>query len=105
MAAAEAQRGAPAGPLRARLIWWADGIAIWLAASLPWSTTATLALAILWLIVALPIIEPSALRRVLTTPAGGLPVLLFVLATVGMLWAFGLPMKERFDGLSGYYEL
>ena len=38
-------------------------------------------------------------------PAGGLPVLLFVLALFGMLWAFGVPFKERFGGLSGYYKL
>jgi O-antigen ligase len=83
----------------------ADGLAMALAASLPWSTSATGILAGLWLIALIPTLDVAVLRRVLSTPAGGLPVLLWVLALVGMLWAIGVPMAERVDGLSSYHKL
>ena len=57
----------------------ADGLAVALAVSLPWSTSATGILAVLWLLVLVPTLDRAALRRVLTTPAGGLPVLLWAL--------------------------
>jgi hypothetical protein len=82
----------------------ADGLAVALAASLPWSTSATEVLAWLWLIAVIPTIDRTALRRVLWTPAGGIPVLLFVLAVVGMLWAFGVPFGERLNGLKSVYK-
>jgi O-antigen ligase len=83
----------------------ADGLAVALAASLPWSTSATGILAGLWLLVVIPTLDAAALRRVLSTPAGGLPVMLWALGLVGMLWASGLPFAERLDGLSSYHKL
>jgi hypothetical protein len=44
------------------------------------------------------------MRRELLTAAGGLPVLLWVLAAVGMLWA-DVPWAERIDGLGGFHRL
>ncbi len=83
----------------------ADGLAVALVISLPWSTSATNVLAVLWLIALIPTIDPAALRRVMSTPAGGLPLLLVALAAVGMVWAFNVPMEERIDGLKGFYKL
>src|SRR5664280_2502193 len=74
---------------RARLERAADGLAAVVAASLPWSTSATSILLVLWLIVLIPTFRWSDLRRepILTTLAGGLPVLLWLLALLGMLWS------------------
>jgi len=82
-----------------------DGLAVALAASLPWSTSATGILAVLWLIALVPTLDVAALRRVLATPAGGLPVLLWLLGLIGMLWAFDVPMTERWDGVKSYHKL
>jgi O-antigen ligase len=83
----------------------ADGIAAAVAVSLPWSTSATGILLGLWLIVVIPTLDPVAVRRVLLTPAGGLPVLLWMLGLVGMLWAVDLPLAERLGGLKGFHKL
>jgi O-antigen ligase len=90
---------------RERLLRLADLLAIALAVSLPWSTSATGILAGLWLIVVIPTFNVATLRQVISTPAGGLPVLLWSLAVVGMLWAVGVPLTERLDGLSGFHKL
>jgi hypothetical protein len=81
-----------------------DGLAVALAASLPWSTSATSILAALLLLALIPTIEVSSLHRVLFRPIGGLPVLLVTLAAIGMLWA-DVPWGERFGGLSPYLKL
>jgi hypothetical protein len=83
----------------------ADGLAVALAVSLPWSTSATGILAGLWLIAFVPTLTSAELRNVLSTPAGGLPVLLWALAVIGMLWAFEVPLAERIDGLGPYHKL
>ena len=91
---------------RAQLERAADGLAAAVAASLPWSTSATSILLVLWLIVLIPTFRWSDLRRepILTTLAGGLPVLLWLLALLGMLWSdVGFP--ERLSGLAGYHKL
>jgi O-antigen ligase len=83
----------------------ADGLAIALAISLPWSTSATSILAVLWLIAVIPLLDLTTLRREISTPAGGLPVLLWALGVIGMLWAVDVPFKERIGGLSGFHKL
>ena len=83
----------------------ADGLAIALAVSLPWSTTATGILVVLWLIALVPTLDPAALRRVLATPAGGLPVLLWALGVIGMLWAVDISMAERLNGVRSFHRL
>src|SRR5690348_8176415 len=75
--------GAPGRP-RFALI--ADALVAAVAVSLPWSTSATSILIALWLIALIPI-GPAAVWREIRTAAGGLPVLLWVLGALGMLWA------------------
>lgn len=53
-----------------------------MAASLPWSTTAAFILLAVWLVTLLPTLDVSMLRREIATAAGGLPVLLWLLAAV-----------------------
>lgn len=90
---------------RRRLMWLADVLAVALAVSLPWSTSATGILAGLWLLALVPTLDVAGVRRELATPAGGLPVLLWTLGLIGMLWAFDVPLKERLDGFSAYHKL
>jgi O-antigen ligase len=83
----------------------ADGLAAALAFSLPLSTSASGILAALWLIAVLPALDRHALRRVFATPAGYLPVLLWFFGLVGMLWAEGIPLMDRLDGLRPFHKL
>ncbi|MBX9847415.1 MAG: O-antigen ligase family protein [Xanthobacteraceae bacterium] len=91
-------------PTRDRHMLIADILATGVAVALPWSTSVTEILVWLWLIAAVPLFDPAALRRVLKTPAGGLPILFLLLGLIGMLWAFGVPMKERLDGFKSFYK-
>ena len=78
--------------------WWPIVLAAALVVSLPWSTSATGIILGLWLLALIPRSDVASLRRVVATPAGGIPVLLWLLGLAGMLWAFGVPMAERWDG-------
>jgi hypothetical protein len=91
-------------PDREQLARVADGLAVALAVSLPWSTSATGILAVLWLLALIPTLEPAALRRELATPAGALPVALWLFGVIGMLWA-DVPLTERLAGLSSFHKL
>lgn len=82
----------------------ADGLVAAVAVSLPWSTSATAILIVLWLIALVPTLDVAAVRRELLSAAGGLPVLLWVLAAVGMFWA-DVSWSERIAGLSGFHKL
>lgn len=82
----------------------ADWLAVAVAVSLPWSTTATGILIVLWLAAVLPTVSGPGLRDRLATPAGGLPVLLWALAAVGMLWA-DVSWGARFAGLGSFHRL
>lgn len=82
----------------------ADWLAVAVAVSLPWSTTATGILIALWLIAALPTLELGALRREIESLAGGLPVLLWVLAALGLLWA-DVSWSERLGGFDSFHRL
>jgi O-antigen ligase len=83
----------------------ADWMAAALAASLPWSTSATSILAVLWLIALLPTLDVALTRRVARIPAGTLPVLLVALAVCGLAWASGVSWPERFAGLAQFAKL
>ncbi len=89
---------------RRRLVRLADWLAVGIAVSLPWSTTATGILIVLWLIAVLPIVDAGMLRRELKTAAGLLPVLLWLLAAIGMLWA-DVTWAERIGGLGKFHRL
>jgi len=89
---------------RARLASLADWLAVAVAVSLPWSTSATAILIVLWLLAVLPTLDVAMLRRELASAAGGLPVLLWSLAALGMLWA-DVAWSDRFGGLGGFLRL
>ncbi len=82
----------------------ADWLAVAVAVSLPWSTSASVVLIVLWLVAVLPTLEFVDVRRELAKAAGGLPALLWLLAAVGMFWA-DVPWAERVDGLGGFHRL
>jgi O-antigen ligase len=82
----------------------ADWFALAVAVTLPWSTTATAIFIVLWLITILPAMEVGMLRRELTSAAGFLPVALWVLAAIGMLWA-DVTWTERLAGLGKFHRL
>jgi O-antigen ligase len=82
----------------------ADGFAIAAAATLPWSTSGTAITVGLWLVTALLIIDRDDLTQVLKTPAGALPVMLVVLAALGLLWA-DVSWAERWSGLTPFAKL
>jgi O-antigen ligase len=82
----------------------ADGLAVAVAASLPWSTSATGILTALWLLAMLPMLSVEALQKEIMSAPGGLPVLLAVFAAAGMAWA-DVPVGERFHGLESFLRL
>ena len=82
----------------------ADWLAVAVAVSLPWSTTAVGITIAAWLIVLLPTLDAAAVRRELGTAAGGLPVVLWSLGLIGMLWA-NVDWHDRFAGLGGFHRL
>jgi O-antigen ligase len=81
----------------------ADWLAVAVAVSLPWSTTATGILIVLWLIAVLPTLDAAAVKRELFTAAGGLPVALWGLGTLGLLWA-DVSWSERLAGYSSFHR-
>jgi O-antigen ligase len=103
---AEQMSGHPvlAGFDRSRWMAVIDWLAVAVAMSLPWSTSATSVLAFLWLAAVLPTLELPALRRTLSLAAAYLPLLLWLLAAIGMLWA-DVGWTERLSGLSRFHRL
>ena len=89
---------------RKRLAVIADWAAVGVAVSLPWSTSATSILLVVWLLTLLPTLNVVMVRREVETAAGGLPVLLWLLAAIGMLWA-EVSWAERVHGLNGFHRL
>ncbi|MBB4428358.1 membrane protein implicated in regulation of membrane protease activity [Bradyrhizobium sp. CIR48] len=82
----------------------ADHLAVALAFSLPLSTSATSILAILWLLAVLPTLRFREVRREVLTPEGCLPLLLVLLAVIGMLWA-DIDWSARVAGLRPFLKL
>lgn len=89
---------------QAKLMRLADGFAVATAVSLPWSTSATGILLVLWLLALIPTVPLDTLRREVLTPAGGLPVLLVLLGLAGMLWA-DVSLVERWKGVESFFKL
>jgi O-antigen ligase len=81
-------------PFRDRLVRLADGLAIAVAVTLPWSVTASGIAIALWLIVVLPITDWSLLRRSLVLPAVALPLLLVLIAGAGVAWSEAPPLDQ-----------
>jgi O-antigen ligase len=89
---------------RHRLARVADGAAVAVAASLPWSTSASGILVAVWLVALLPTLSVARLRREIMTPAGGAPLILVALAALGMLWAEA-GMSQRLGAIEGFLKL
>jgi O-antigen ligase len=82
----------------------ADWLAIAVAVALPWSTSISAILIVLWGVALLPTLDLAALRRDFATAAGALPVALLALAIIGMAWA-DVTFAERFDSLKVFARL
>ena len=82
----------------------ADWLAVAVAVSLPWSTSATSILIVVWLLALVPTLTWPDVRRELVTAPGGLPVLLFLFGALGMIWA-NVPWEARLGGLDGFVKL
>jgi len=91
---------------RMRLAPVADWLAVAIAASLPWSTSATAILVVLWLIALVPTLaaDDVRMRRDLATAAIVLPALLVLLGVLGMLWA-DVSWAARFKGVDSLVKL
>src|SRR5262249_36099334 len=82
----------------------ADWLVVAVAVSLPWSTSLTAILIVLWLITVVPVLDIESMRREIMTPVGGAPVVLWGLAVVGMLWA-DVDWSERLGRFRAYLNL
>jgi O-antigen ligase len=82
----------------------ADWLVVLVAIMLPWSTTGTGICIVAWLVAVLPILDVASIRRQLESAPGGLPVLLWCLGLIGMLWA-DVSWTERFHGLGSFHRL
>jgi O-antigen ligase len=71
-----------------------DLLAVLIAIVLPWSTSGVGIGVTLWVIAALPTIEPGPLLRSLKRPVSAWPIALFALALAGTLWS-DAPWGER----------
>jgi hypothetical protein len=88
--------------LRPLADWLAIAIAV--AVTLPWSTTAVGIAIAAWAVTVLLSLDAAAVKREICSPAGGLPVVLWCLGIVGMLWA-DVNWHDRFAGLSSFHRL
>jgi O-antigen ligase len=89
---------------RESLMRLADYLVVGIAIALPWSTSATVILICIWALVVIPTITPQEFKEEMTRPAAYLPVALFVLAALGMLWA-DIPFKDRLKGIDSFLKL
>ena len=93
-------------PARTSLV--ADALAVAVAVSLPWSTSATTFLVILWAASLLPAMVPAldlpVLGRTLRSPPAALPIMLVALGAIGIAWA-QVSWPERMGGLDSFPKL
>ncbi|MFZ2077917.1 MAG: hypothetical protein WAV38_14955, partial [Xanthobacteraceae bacterium] len=82
----------------------ADWLVVAVAVVLPWSTSATAICIVVWLVALLPTLDLASIRRELESAVGGLPVFLWCLGVVGMLWA-DVSWTERLHGLGSFHRL
>jgi len=81
-----------------------EWLVVGVAGALPWSTSASGILIAVWLATVLVALQPAAVKHELLSLAGGLPVLLWGLAAIGMLWA-NIDWHARFAGLGSFHKL
>jgi hypothetical protein len=89
---------------RTALVTLADCAAVVVAVVLPWSTSAVGITITLWLLLLLATFDAASVKRELATAAGGLPVVLWCLGIIGMLWA-DVGWYDRFAGLNSFHRL
>jgi O-antigen ligase len=82
----------------------ADALAAAVAVSLPWSTSGTGILIAAWFAVAVPVLDRGTLRTAVRAAAGGLPLVLLLIAVLGMAWA-DVSFEARWEGLDGFLKL
>ncbi len=83
---------------------YADWLAIAVAVALPWSSSATSVLIVLWLVTLIGSWNIAERIREQWTVGRALPMALWALGVAGMLWA-AVPWAERIAGLSGFHKL
>ena len=81
-----------------------DWLAVGVVAAMPWSTSISQIMIVIWLVALIPTLEVALVRRELQSPAGALPALFWLLALAGLLWA-SVPWTERLAGLGGFHKL
>lgn len=72
-----------------------DALAVAVVVSLPWSTSVTNILISVWFVSLLLLLPSEDVRGVMRRPAAFLPVALFLIMALGMLWAIDVPWIER----------
>ncbi len=77
----------------------ADIFAVLIALSLPWSTSLVAIFAVVWLITAVPALDPRSFVASLKRPICAAPIALFVLALAGTLWS-DAPWAARLYAIS-----
>jgi O-antigen ligase len=82
----------------------ADWFAVAIAIVLPWSTTLTAVFIVLWIVSLIGSWDIPKRVHERWMLAGQLPVVLWALALIGMLWAT-VPLGERVDGLNSFHRL
>lgn len=82
-----------------------DALAVAVVVSLPWSTSATNILIPIWLVSLLVLLPQENLRDVMRRPAAFLPVVLFLIMALGVLWAIDVPWIERGKALRDALKL
>src|SRR6266566_4137546 len=84
----------------------ADGLAAAVAVSLPWSTSATGILVVLWLIALFPTLDLNSLRRAVAGVPGFFPLLLLGLGVLGIAWAdANVSFAARINGVTSFLRL
>jgi O-antigen ligase len=89
---------------RAHLARAADGLAVAVAASLPWSTSISGILVVLWGLAVLPTLDLPSLRRSVSIPATAIVIALVALAVLGMTWG-DASLAERVGSIKAFLRL
>jgi O-antigen ligase len=91
-------------PHQAKFSRAADGFAMALATSLPWSVSATGIFVGLWVLAVLPTLDGAVLRDTFRKPAAAVVVGFVALAALGMLWSEAT-WPRAFQGLTQFLKL
>lgn len=89
---------------RRRWLSLADGLAVAVAMSLPWSTSLTSIFVILWVLALVPALRPPDLLGEVAKPASGIPVLFWLLGIIGSLWSVA-DLGQQLHAIKGFHKL